>query len=42
MERTWQKEILSVVKTDPGWHGLHMLLHEAVFAVVQKYLCVGF
>lgn len=35
MERMWGKRDF-VVKTGPGWHGLHMLLHEAVLAVVQK------
>lgn len=42
MERMWGKRDF-VVKTDPGWHGLHMLLHEAVLAVVQKdYIFVCF
>lgn len=31
--------ILSFVKTDTRWHGLHILLHEAVFAILQKDLC---
>lgn len=39
MERRWQRCVLSLVRTDMKWHGLHVLLCEAVFVIAPKDLC---